>query len=100
MSENSSMNDTGRQAVEAMRFKPFLVGGVPVQVMSQITTPFKTTRPIGVETFESARTYFERGRRLSFPAAGTGAPYLLRARSSKREENRGGSKKGGMKTLG
>ncbi len=79
MSENSSVNDTGRQAVEAMRFKPFLVNGVPVQAMSQVTTPFKTTRPIGVETFESARTYFERGRHIGFPATGTGAPYVLRA---------------------
>jgi hypothetical protein len=79
MSENSSMNDTGRQAVTAMRFKPFLLNGVPVQAMSQVTTPFKTTRPTGVETFESARTYFERGRHIGFPAAGTGAPYVLRA---------------------
>ena len=79
MSENSSMNDTGRQAVTAMRFKPFLLAGVPVQAMSQVTTPFKTTRPVGVETFESASTYFERGRHIGFPAAGTGAPYVLRA---------------------
>jgi Gram-negative bacterial TonB protein C-terminal len=93
MSENSSMNDTGRQAVEAMRFKPFLVGGAPVQVMSQITTPFKTTRPIGVEKFETARTYFESGRHLSFPAAGTGAPYLLRAEFEARGKS-GGIEKG------
>jgi hypothetical protein len=79
MSENSGVNDTGRQAVAAMRFKPFLLNGVPVQAMSQVTTPFKTTRPAGGEIFESARTYFERGRHIGFPAAGTGAPYVLRA---------------------
>jgi len=79
MSENSSMNDTGRQAVAAMRFKPFLMDGVPVQAMSQITMPFKTVRPTGRETFESARTYFERGRHMGFPAAGSGTPYVLRA---------------------
>ncbi len=79
MSENSSVNETGRQAVAAMRFKPFLLNGVPVQAMSQVTTPFKTTRPTGVEAFESAHTYFERGRHLGFPATGTGEPYLLRA---------------------
>ena len=79
MSENSSVNETGRQAVAAMRFKPFLLNGVPVQAMSQVRTPFKTTRPAGLETFESARAYFERGRHIGFPAAGTGAPYVLRA---------------------
>jgi hypothetical protein len=79
ISENSGVNDTGRQAVTAMRFKPFLVNGVPVQAMSQVTLPFKTIRPIGLEAFGSALTYFERGRHIAFPAAGTGAPYVLRA---------------------
>jgi hypothetical protein len=45
VSENSGVNETGKQAVAAMRFKPFVVDGVPVQVMSQFTLPFKTTRP-------------------------------------------------------
>jgi hypothetical protein len=79
ISENSGVNDAGMQAVAAMRFKPFLNDGTPVQVMSQITIPFKTVRPAGGETFESARTYFERGRHAGFPAAGSGAPYVLRA---------------------
>ena len=79
VSENSGVNETGRQAVAAMRFKPFVVDGVPVQVMSQFTLPFKTVRPAGAQTFESARTYFERGRHVGFPAAGTGTPYVLRA---------------------
>jgi len=93
MSENASMNDMGRRAVEAMRFKPFLAGSVPVQAMSQITTPFKTTRPVAAEIFESARSYFERGRQLSFPAAGTGSPYLLRAEFEARAKS-GGIEKG------
>lgn len=79
VSDNSGVNDMGRQAVKAMRFKPFLTNGVPVQVMSQITVPFKTVRPTGVEVFQNARTYFERGRHTGFPAAGTGTPYVLRA---------------------
>jgi hypothetical protein len=79
ISENSGVNETGKQAVAAMRFKPFVVDGVTVQVLSQFTLPFKTVRPAGVETFESARTYFERGRLAGFPAAGTGKPYVLRA---------------------
>jgi hypothetical protein len=45
VSENSGVNDAGRQRILAMRFKPFLQNGVPVQVMSQITVPFKTVHP-------------------------------------------------------
>lgn len=79
VSENSAINEPGRQRIRAMRFQPFLQNGVPVQAMSQITMPFKTVRPAGVETFESGRTYFERGRKVSFLAAGSDKPYLLRA---------------------
>ena len=79
VSDNPALNEAGKQAVAAMRFMPFLAGGVPVQVISQITIPFKTVRLGGVESFESARTYFERGRRASFPAAGTGPAYVLHA---------------------
>jgi hypothetical protein len=56
-----------------------LQNGVPVQVVSQITVPFKTVRPAATEAFNSARTYFERGRKASFLAAGTDKPYFLRA---------------------
>jgi hypothetical protein len=79
ISENNAILDAGRQHILAMRFTPFLLNGAAVQVMSQITVPFKTVRPAGVETFESARTYFERGRRISFLAAGTDKPYVLHA---------------------
>lgn len=79
VSENSAINEAGRQRILAMRFKPFLVNGVPAQAMSQIMLPFKTVRPSGVETFESARAYFEHGRRVGFPAFGNGKPYELRA---------------------
>ncbi len=79
VSENSGVNEAGRQALVAMRFRPFLVDGTPVQVMSQITLPFKTLRPAGAENFESARAYFERGRRVGFAADGSGGPYVLRA---------------------
>jgi hypothetical protein len=44
VSENSSLDSTGKAAVANMRFKPFLVNGMPVQVMSQITMPFKVVR--------------------------------------------------------
>src|SRR5271157_325466 len=78
VSENSAINQAGRQRILAMRFKPFLVNGVPVQAMSQIMLPFKTVRPSGVETFESARAYFDHGRHVGFPAFGSGKPYVLR----------------------
>ena len=87
VSENSVMNETGKAAVANLRFQPFLVNGVPVQVMSQITMPFKTTRPAGAEVFESARTYFERGRQSGFPSAGTGKPYWLRAEFELRDKS-------------
>jgi hypothetical protein len=79
VSENSGVNEAGRRAFVAMRFRPFLLDGMPVQVMSQVTLPFKTLRPAGAEIFESARAYFERGRRVGFAAGGSGAPYVLRA---------------------
>lgn len=79
VSENSAVNDVGRQRILALQFKPFLQNGVPVQVMSQITLPFKASRPAGGEAFESARAYFERGRQVGFPAAGAGNPYVVHA---------------------
>jgi hypothetical protein len=79
VSENSGVNEAGKEAITALRFKPFLVNGVPVQVMSQLTVPFKTVRPAGTETFDTAQNYFERGRHLGFPAFGNGTAYVLRA---------------------
>jgi hypothetical protein len=79
VANNSAVDDVARAYAAAMQFKPYLENGAPVQVVARITLPFKTTRPAGMESFESAQTYFERGRRLCFPAAGTSTPYLLRA---------------------
>jgi len=79
VSENSGVNEAGRQAISTMRFKPFLVDGVPAQVMSQLTIPFKTVRPVGTEAFDTAHNYFEHGRHISFPAFGNGTPYVLHA---------------------
>jgi hypothetical protein len=78
VSENSAVNETGRDAVMKIGFKPFLVSGIPTQVVSQFTLPFKTTRPTGIEVFDSAHNYFEQGRKLS-SAAGNGAPYVMHA---------------------
>jgi hypothetical protein len=79
VSENSGVNEVGKQVITAMRFKPFVIDGVPIQVMSQVTVPFKTTRPVGTEAFDSAHNYFEHGRHIGFPAFGNGTAYVLRA---------------------
>jgi TonB family protein len=79
VSDNPALNDAAKQAFLALRFKPFSENGAPVQVISQFTMPFKTSRPAGAEIFDSARGYFERGRHIAFPAFGNGTPYVLRA---------------------
>lgn len=79
VSANPGVSDAARDQIAKLRFAPFVVDGVPVQVLSRITIAFKTTRPAGAETFDSARNYFERGRRLDFPAGGAGFPYALNA---------------------
>ena len=79
VSDNPAIADAAREFIASMHFQPYVDNGVPVQVVSRITMPFKVNRPAGVEVLESARFYFERGRKLSFPAAGTGTPYVLEA---------------------
>jgi hypothetical protein len=79
VADNPGVNDIARKVIAGMQFKPYLQDGVAVQVVSRITMPFKTFRPAGVETFDSARAYFERGRRVGFPAAGNGPAYILHA---------------------
>jgi len=44
VSANNDLNDFTRQQIEAMRFKPFIQDGVPVQVLTRITLSFKTSR--------------------------------------------------------
>jgi Gram-negative bacterial TonB protein C-terminal len=79
VSDNPGIDEAAQNQIAAMRFKPFVIDGLPVQVFSRITLAFKTTRPAGTEAFESARNYFERGRQLDFPAGGAGFPYALKA---------------------
>jgi hypothetical protein len=79
VSDNPGLSEAAGKTIRSMQFKPYLQDGVAVQVVSRITMPFKTVRPAGVETFDSAHNYFERGRHVSFPAAGTGQPYVLHA---------------------
>ena len=79
VSDNPAIDDAAKKVLTSMQFRPFASTGGPTQVMAQITLPFKTSRPVGTENFETARTYFERGREISFPSAGRGKPYVLHA---------------------
>lgn len=79
VSNNPNLSVAARKEIASMQFKPYMENGIPVQVVSRITMGFKTVRPAGVENFDSARAYFERGREVSTPAAGNGPPYTLRA---------------------
>jgi len=87
VSENPAINEAGERAIAALRFKPFLVDGAATQVMSQITVPFKTVRPAGAETFDTARNYLEHGRHAGFPAFGNGTAYVLRAEFEAKARN-------------
>jgi hypothetical protein len=79
VTDNPALDSAASEFISKMQFNPYLDHGVPVQVVSRITMPFKTVRPAGVETFDSARNYFEHGRLAGFPAAGSGPPYELKA---------------------
>lgn len=79
IADNAGVKDAAEEGFRAMQFRPVLRDGVPVQAWAKLSVTFKTTRPAGMETFDSARNYFERGRRMSFLAAGANAPYVLRA---------------------
>jgi len=79
LSDNPMLNNAAKEFISGLHFKPFLVDGDPVQVVSRITMPFKTVRPTGVETFDSARNYFEHGRKITSPAFSGGMPYVLHA---------------------
>jgi hypothetical protein len=79
LSDSPWLNSAAKEYITGLHFKPFVVNGEPVQVVSRITMPFKIVRPAGVETFDSARNYFERGRKVNSPAFSGGKPYVLHA---------------------
>jgi hypothetical protein len=82
--DNPGVIEAATEAFTAMRFRPYLVDGVPVQVVARMRMPFKATGPPGLDSFESAQMYFDRGREVGFPSAGSGLPYLLKAEFSAR----------------
>ncbi len=47
VTDNNAMSEAARKVIAAMQFAPYLEDGVPVQVVSRITIPFKAARPQG-----------------------------------------------------
>ncbi len=45
VTDNNSMSEAARKMIATMQFAPYLQNGVPVQVVSRITMPFKASRP-------------------------------------------------------
>jgi len=78
-SENRALTETARNAAAAMQFKPFVIDGVPAEAFVRLTLSYKVSLPTGSEKFESAGTYFDRGRKASTLSAAGKSPYILRA---------------------
>jgi len=47
VTDNNAMSEAARKIISKMEFTPYSLKGVPVQVVSRITVPFKATRPQG-----------------------------------------------------
>ena len=45
VTDNNAMSEAARKIISKMEFTPYLLSGLPVQVVSRITMPFKATRP-------------------------------------------------------
>ncbi len=79
LSDNPGLNGVAGDYMRQMEFKPTLLNGQPVQVVTTITMGFKTTRPPGMETFASSDSYLNRARQVGYPTEKVGAPYVLQA---------------------
>jgi len=79
VADNPATKAAADAGFRSMQFKPFLRDGVPVQAYGKLTVRFKTTRPAGMEAFDTARNYFERARKANFLAGSATAPYHLGA---------------------
>ena len=45
VTDNNAMSEAARKIIATMQFAPYLKNGVPVQVVSRVTMPFKASRP-------------------------------------------------------
>ena len=79
LSDNPRLDDAAKKYIASLHFKPFVANGEPVQAVSRLTMPFNTVRPAGLEAFDSARNYFENGRKTNSPAFSGAKPYAIHA---------------------
>lgn len=79
VTDNHAVSETALKAISAMRFKPVLLNGEPVQVASRITMPFKAGRPAGAESFLPSKTYLANVRSADFLGNASKSPYRLKA---------------------
>jgi hypothetical protein len=52
LADNPGVVEAGTKALAAMRFRPYLVDGLPVQVVATMSMSFHTARPAGMEDSE------------------------------------------------
>jgi len=80
VSDNPGLEAASRDYIMSMRFQPYMDGSMATQMYSRLTFSFHTTRPAGVESFDSARTFLDRGMRSGSPAGGINkTAYVLKA---------------------
>ena len=79
IADNPGVQEAAEKGFRAMQFQPILRDGIPVQATGRLSVRFKAARPAGMEAFDSARNYFDRGRKASCLGSGASAPYPLRA---------------------
>jgi hypothetical protein len=77
ISNNMTLADGAVEVVKQMRFKPYLVDGVPVQVETTMTFPFEAVLEGDQANFQPASYYFKQGRDLTYPRTDDGAPFHL-----------------------
>ncbi|HUO60061.1 MAG TPA: hypothetical protein VMU24_05285 [Candidatus Acidoferrales bacterium] len=81
---NNMVVDAARAGFSKMQFEPFVRNGVPIEVFTRITLPFKLPRPKEAEGLDNVTTYIERARKSSFLYASAKTPYKLQAEFSTR----------------
>jgi alpha-galactosidase len=78
VSHNMSIAEGVEPLIRQWRFKPFLVDGVPVEVLTTLTFAFDTKLEGPQARFEAASYYFKRGRDLTYPRTEGSLPFHLK----------------------
>lgn len=78
VSDNPGLRNAAAQQFQKLQFQPVVRDGVPVQAIAEFSVPFKTSRPAGIENLDTARHYFEQGRKTSYLAYNNGPAYVMK----------------------